>query len=201
MPIHHVVGALKTNLCTGRFRCDLLIMEAQTLTCENQEYCVTMRCIHTATRGAHACFNRRSSSTNAILRKATTSTRRGRVVHRYPCIKEAGLCVTECSASTSHIWAQGKPRARRYRGYQPRFITNVWAYLVGNTVVSPRLVRDGLPAVRHCNFPETVLPELPVDGLYLWSRGYGFSTMELQHTTGKSGTGWMPYIQEGWTER
>jgi hypothetical protein len=129
--------------------------------------------------------SRRSSSTDAILRMATTSTRCGWALFEQHSMERRSVFYSWGCVHNSHLWAWDNPHAIRERGYQVHFSVSVWAGIVGYVVVGPYLLPDRLTPQRYRDFLETVLSGLLEYVSLVVRQRLWFHTTELQHSTGK----------------
>jgi hypothetical protein len=72
-------------------------------------------------------------------------------------------CEGAFNVHNHHLRAWDNPCAICKRGYQVRFSVSFRDGIVGDIVVGPYLLHSRMTAQRYCDFPETVLPGLPVD--------------------------------------
>ncbi|XP_063931273.1 uncharacterized protein LOC135143347 [Zophobas morio] len=81
------------------------------------------------------------------------------------------LFTDECSFSREgmfnahnwHFWAHENPHLTRVRAYQERFTINLWAGIIGTTVVGPFVLPDHLNGEAYANFLRLELPALLED--------------------------------------
>ncbi|KMQ84872.1 hypothetical protein RF55_16973 [Lasius niger] len=67
------------------------------------------------------------------------------------------------NSRNSHIWADKNPRATALRRDQHQFAVNIWAGIVGDTLIGPYLLPPRLNAYIYLQFLQHVLPDLLED--------------------------------------
>lgn len=63
----------------------------------------------------------------------------------------------------SHQWAHANPHATRQNKTQFKFHVNLWAGILGNTIIGPHIFEESLNANRYLSFLQDVLPVLLED--------------------------------------
>jgi hypothetical protein len=67
------------------------------------------------------------------------------------------------NSKNSHVWDQVNPHETVIRGHQQRFSVNVWAGVLGDSLVGPYVLPDRLNSPTYLVFIRDVLPELLED--------------------------------------
>lgn len=67
------------------------------------------------------------------------------------------------NSRNSHVWAVENPHETFTRGYQDRFAVNVWAGMLGDTLVGPYILPNRLNSVTYLVFLRDILPVLLED--------------------------------------
>ena len=62
-----------------------------------------------------------------------------------------------------HTWACANPHATRQTSHQHRFSVNVWAGVIGNTLIGPAILPSRVDSTSYLDFIQHELPELPED--------------------------------------
>ncbi|GFV01798.1 uncharacterized protein TNCV_2550521 [Trichonephila clavipes] len=63
----------------------------------------------------------------------------------------------------AHMWALNNPHSTRPRAMQQRFTVNVWAGIVGGSLLGPYILPPRLDSHKYLVFLQDVLPELLTD--------------------------------------
>lgn len=87
---------------------------------------------------------------------------------RDPAFLEKVLFTDEASFSregivnnrTTHLWAAENPHAIVERGHQEKFSVNVWAGILGNSLIGPYILPNRLNSPTYLVFLRDILPEL-----------------------------------------
>lgn len=61
-----------------------------------------------------------------------------------------------------HVWSIENPHAKRQRAFQRRFSVNVWAGVIGNELIGPRILPPRLNGQNYLNFLEEYLENVPL---------------------------------------
>lgn len=64
------------------------------------------------------------------------------------------------NSRNSHVWDVENPHETFIRGYQDRFAVNVWAGILGDTLVGPYILPNRLNSMTYLVFLRDILPEL-----------------------------------------
>jgi hypothetical protein len=146
--------------------------------------------------------SRRSSSTDVILRMATTVTRCGWALFNNilwtdeSCFTREGEGVF--NVHSSHLWTRDNPHAIREHGYKSASASEFGLLSSGTLSWVPNWYLTGWLLNDIVVFWKLSYRSCLQMCVWLWGRGCGFSTMELERTMGKmSGNGWTRHIQEG----